>query len=130
MAAEPASVDRICRQGSNSGGFERDVEWELLDHEARHPGMRVEVRSGGLIAGRERRQRHVFEANAGRMAGRVVDVGCDRAILRALVPGSYVGLDRFGDPDVRVDLLSGRPLPLRDRLTPRPLPDIGRGIEP
>jgi hypothetical protein len=115
MAAEPASVDRIRRQGTSSGGFERAVNWELLDYEAHHPGMRVEVRSGELIAGRERRQRHVFEAHAERMAGRVVDVGCDRAALRALVPGHYVGLDLFGDPDVRVDLLSGRPLPLRDR---------------
>ncbi len=115
MAAEPASVERIRRQGSNSGGFEKGVEWELLDHEAHHPGMRVEVRSGDLIAGRERRQSHVFEANAERMTGRVVDVGCDRATLRSLVPGPYVGLDLFGDPDVKVDLLSGQALPLRDR---------------
>ena len=115
MAAEPASVERIRRQGANSGGFERGVEWELLDHEAHHPGMRVDVRSGDLIAGRERRQRHVFETHRELMAGRVVDVGCDRAALRALVPGRYVGIDLFGEPDVRVDLLSGRPLPLRDR---------------
>jgi methyltransferase family protein len=115
MAVRPASVERIRRQGSNSGGFERAVEWELLDHPAHHPGLRVEVRGGERIAGRERRQRHVFESHRERMTGVVVDVGCDRAVLRSLVSGRYVGLDRFGDPDVRADLLTGRPLPLRDR---------------
>lgn len=115
MVSGPAAVERIRRQGSNSGGFEHAVDWELLDHAAHHPGMRLEVRSGDLIAGRERRQRHVFEAHRERMAGRVADVGCDRAALRALVPGRYVGLDLFGDPDVRVDLLSGWALPLEDR---------------
>lgn len=115
MAIRQASLDRVSRQGSNSGGFEHAVEWELLDHERHHPGLRVEVRGGESIAGRERRQRHIFESNRERMAGTVVDVGCDRAALRPLVPGRYVGLDRFGDPDVKVDLLSGQPLPLRDR---------------
>ncbi|MES1242675.1 MAG: hypothetical protein ABUT39_13755 [Acidobacteriota bacterium] len=115
MAVQPASVDRIRRQSTSSGGFERRVDVGLLDHEAHHPGMRVEVRGGEAIAGRERRQSHVWESNRERMAGRVVDVGCDRAALRALVPGPYVGLDLFGDPDVRVDLLSGGALPVRDR---------------
>ena len=56
MAAQPASVDRIRRQGSNSGGFERAVDWELLDHERHHPGMRVEVPSLPLHQGTYRIQ--------------------------------------------------------------------------
>lgn len=114
MSVAPASVDRIRKQGSNSGGFEREIDWELLDHATHHPGMRMETRSGKLVAGREQRQKHIHEANRELMTGRVVDVGCDRAALRSLV-NHYVGLDRFGDPDVLVDLLSGQPLPLRDR---------------
>lgn len=114
MTAAQTSVDRILKQGSNSGGFEREIDWSLLDHAAHHPGMRVETRSAKLVAGRGQRQAHIHEANRERMTGRVVDVGCDRAALRSLV-SRYVGLDRFGDPDVLVDLLSGKPLPLRDR---------------
>ncbi|RMH18956.1 MAG: methyltransferase domain-containing protein [Acidobacteria bacterium] len=114
---DPASRLRIERhQERVSGGLLAPVDWSRLDHRRHHPGMEVEIRAAALIAGRQRRQRYVYEACAEPCAsGRVVDVGCDRAHLRELVPGPYVGIDRWGDPDVRFDLLSGLPLPLADR---------------
>ncbi len=112
---DPDSIERIRRQAGNSGGFEPKVDPDLLDHAVHHPGMRTEIRAGALVAGRGTRQRYVYETHRDLMTGVVVDVGCDRAAMRSMVPGRYVGLDLFGDPDVRVDLLSGSPLPLRDR---------------
>jgi hypothetical protein len=39
------------------------------------------------------------------VAGKVLDVGCDEAHLRTLVPGiEYTGIDVGGKPDLHVDL--------------------------
>ena len=39
------------------------------------------------------------------LRGRVLDVGCDMARLRAsMCRGDYIGIDMYGDPDVRVHL--------------------------
>lgn len=109
--------DRIRRQAANSGGFRHPVQWSRLDHERHHPGMAVTFLGEDRIAGRERRQTLIAELHPQLLDGVVVDVGCDRAHLRRQVeePGRYLGIDLFGDPDIRFDLLSGRPLPLRDR---------------
>ncbi len=111
---DPRTAARIRRQQLNSGGFERDIDWQRLDHSRHHPDIEVVFAPSTLVAGRERRQRHIYEANRQWCDKTVVDVGCDRGRLGQLVTGRYLGLDRFGMPDVRVDLLSGAPLPLRD----------------
>jgi hypothetical protein len=55
ISVAPASVDRIRKQGSNSGGFEREIAWELLDHETHHPGIDTfGFHRGGLATERER----------------------------------------------------------------------------
>lgn len=112
---DPRSVDRIRRQETNSGGFAEAVVWERLDHRRHHPALEVRFGDGAVVEGRKSRQRYIAAAYGAWLGGRVVDVGCDRALLRPLVPGHYVGIDLFGDPDVRFDLQSGRPLPLADR---------------
>ncbi len=47
--------------------------------------------------------------------GRVLDVGCDQAYLRQMLPGrSYVGVDRVGAPDLCLDLERLTYLPFQD----------------
>jgi SAM-dependent methyltransferase len=49
------------------------------------------------------------------LQGRVLDVGCDRAELKALLPGcEYVGVDVAGAPDVHLDIEKADRLPFRD----------------
>jgi len=47
------------------------------------------------------------------LTGSVLDVGCDVRHLADLVPGSYLGVDIAGSPDLRVDL--EEPLPFEAR---------------
>ena len=49
--------------------------------------------------------------------GRVLDVGCDMAILRDLLPlnASYTGIDIGGDPDLRLNLEKIERLPFDDK---------------
>lgn len=50
------------------------------------------------------------------VSGRVLDVGCDEAHLKTLVPGlDYTGIDVGGKPDLRIDLESTERLPFPDR---------------
>jgi SAM-dependent methyltransferase len=50
------------------------------------------------------------------LRGRVLDVGCDRAVLRAFcAPGSYVGIDLSEEADVRQDLMADGRLPFAER---------------
>ena len=50
------------------------------------------------------------------VAGKVLDVGCDEAHLRTLVPGiEYTGIDVGGKPDLRIDLEATERLPFDDR---------------
>ncbi len=61
---------------------------------------------------RAARTRYVAERFRPYLATRVLDVGCDRAPLRGLVPGAgYVGLDLTPEADVRHDLDAAAPLP-------------------
>lgn len=46
----------------------------------------------------------------------MLDVGCDEAHLKSLVPGiRYTGIDVGGKPDLVVDLESAERLPFGDR---------------
>lgn len=50
------------------------------------------------------------------LRGRVLDVGCDRAVLRPFcAPGSYVGIDLSAEADVRQDLMANGRLPFGER---------------
>lgn len=50
------------------------------------------------------------------LSGKVLDVGCDEAHLRRLVPGiQYTGIDLGGTPDVVLDLEAAERLPFGDR---------------
>jgi SAM-dependent methyltransferase len=65
----------------------------------------------------ERLERSRFIASHLRLylSGKVLDVGCDEAHLRGLVPGiDYTGIDIGGKPDVRVDLETADKLPFAD----------------
>lgn len=65
---------------------------------------------------RHERQAFAYANFAGEIRGPVLDVGCDERSLRGyLPPGTrYIGVDHFGAPTVRADLLSGS-LPFHDR---------------
>lgn len=49
------------------------------------------------------------------LRGRVLDVGCDKAVLRQLLPRvGYTGVDVGGDPDIRLNLEKVDRLPFDD----------------
>jgi SAM-dependent methyltransferase len=49
------------------------------------------------------------------LAGKVLDVGCDRSNLKTLIPDiAYTGLDIAGDPDVKLNLETMDRLPFDD----------------
>lgn len=65
----------------------------------------------------ERRLRSEYIANRFRplLKGKVLDVGCDRALLKELVPGlDYYGIDIGGTPDRIVDLEKEDQVPFPD----------------
>lgn len=67
------------------------------------------------IGNRDERARFIARRFARYLTGRVLDVGCDRARLRQLVPGlDYVGIDVGGTPDLVVNLERER-IPFPDR---------------
>jgi SAM-dependent methyltransferase len=50
------------------------------------------------------------------LTGRVLDVGCDKAVLKTLLPSlDYTGIDIDGTPDLRLDLERVDKLPFPDR---------------
>jgi SAM-dependent methyltransferase len=64
---------------------------------------------------REDRSRFIARRFAPYLTGRVLDVGCDRAHLKRLVPGlDYLGIDVGGTPDLVVNLEQQR-LPFAER---------------
>ncbi len=49
------------------------------------------------------------------LIGKVLDVGCDQAVLKRLLPGiSYVGVDIGGTPDIQLNLEQIERLPFAD----------------
>ena len=67
------------------------------------------------IDNREERSRFIARRFLPLIQGRVLDVGCDRAHLKRLVPGlDYVGIDVGGTPDRVVNLEQER-IPFADR---------------
>lgn len=49
------------------------------------------------------------------ITGRVLDVGCDRALLKTMIPGlDYTGIDFGGTPDIMINLEKIERLPFED----------------
>jgi len=74
------------------------------------------IREFVSIKNREARSAFTAHRFAPYIKGRVLDVGCDRAHLKQLVPGlDYVGIDVGGTPDITVNLEKERiPFPDQD----------------
>jgi SAM-dependent methyltransferase len=49
------------------------------------------------------------------LGGSLLDVGCDRAVLRGLARGPYVGIDFSPEADLRLDLMKEPHLPFPER---------------
>jgi len=65
---------------------------------------------------RQDRPRFIGRRFAPYLGGRVLDVGCDRAVLREVVgPSRYVGVDVSEEADVHLDLDRTERLPFEDR---------------
>jgi len=64
---------------------------------------------------RQDRSRYIVERFGRFLKGRVIDVGCDLAVLRSLLPEcQYTGIDVAGTPDVRLNLEKTDRLPFDD----------------
>ena len=69
-----------------------------------------------LFGERTDRPRFLAERFSAALSGNVLDVGCDRAVLRGFVgPERYVGIDLSPEADVRQDLMANGRLPFEDR---------------
>ncbi len=67
------------------------------------------------FATRQDRPRFMSQRFSAVLEGRILDVGCDRAVLREFVGAElYTGIDRSEEADIRHDLQSGGPLPFAD----------------
>ena len=76
-------------------------------------GMNVDLRSFGRRADRTQ---YALEHFGAYIKGRVLDVGCDEAVLRKLAPElDYTGVDIGGAPDVKLDLEKTSHLPFADK---------------
>ncbi|MFT7618160.1 MAG: SAM-dependent methyltransferase [Planctomycetota bacterium] len=64
---------------------------------------------------RQDRPRFMTQRFADVLRGRILDVGCDRAVLREFVGSErYTGVDRSEEADIKHDLQNGGPLPFED----------------
>ena len=67
------------------------------------------------FADRARRSAYIAERFRSYLSGKVLDVGCDKAVLKTLIPSlDYTGIDIGGTPDLKLDL---------DRIDKLPFPD-------
>jgi 2-polyprenyl-3-methyl-5-hydroxy-6-metoxy-1,4-benzoquinol methylase len=74
--------------------------------------MRVEYIS---FASRSARSKYIANRFKRFLAGKILDVGCDKAVLRKLLPGvDYTGVDVAGDPDIRLNIEDVSNLPFDD----------------
>lgn len=117
------SIARIQNQEKNSGGFSQAIDYTLLEHSKHHPHNKKvyidnnEMAKGAkdLKEGRRNRQEFIYHTYKDLMTKTVVDIGCDQAMLRNKVTGKYIGVDNWGNPDIKFNLNSGEPLPLKDK---------------
>lgn len=64
--------------------------------------------------GRQQRIQYLVQRYHRYLQGRILDVGCDEAHLRAYYPGRYCGIDRGPAADIALDLECGT-LPFQDQ---------------
>jgi len=79
--------------------------------------MRQKVVNVELNAFRSRMERSEYVARRYQalLQGKVLDVGCDQAVLRNLLPQSeYTGVDIGGAPDIELNLETAERLPFPD----------------
>src|SRR5574340_621727 len=75
---------------------------ERVIDEKRITTMKVEYIYFGT---RMDRAKYIVQRFSYALQGRVLDVGCDKALLRGLLPHvTYTGIDINGDPDIKVNL--------------------------
>jgi SAM-dependent methyltransferase len=61
------------------------------------------------------RAEYIASRFGGYLTGKVLDVGCDKASLKPLLPSAqYLGIDVQGQPDMRLDLEKAEVLPFED----------------
>lgn len=64
---------------------------------------------------REERSKYISDRFGGFLKGKVLDVGCDKAVLKRLLPDiTYAGVDVSGEPDIRLNLESIDNLPFEN----------------
>lgn len=65
---------------------------------------------------RANRTEYLVQHFGGYLVGKVLDVGCDKGLLRTLLPesSSYTGIDIAGEPEISLDLEKVERLPLDD----------------
>jgi len=74
--------------------------------------MKVEY---GSFPDRSKRSEFIARRFGSVLAGRILDVGCDRALLRKLLPrADYTGIDMGGAPDLTINLEKIDRLPFED----------------
>lgn len=74
--------------------------------------MRVEY---AFFNTRAARSEYIAKNFAQAIKGKVLDVGCDKAVLKKLIPGlEYTGIDVGGEPDLRINLEEIERLPFDD----------------
>lgn len=69
-----------------------------------------------LFRVRANRTEYLVQHFGGYLGSKVLDIGCDRGLLRALLPesSSYTGVDIAGEPDISLDLEKVERLPFND----------------
>lgn len=78
--------------------------WDMLDVNRIY--TRFETVEGRSTT-RQARQEYCYRRFGKYFGDRVLDVGCDRGVIRKLQRGFYVGIDRHGEPDLKADLEGG-----------------------
>lgn len=66
-----------------------------------------------FFRGREEKMNILANVFQPYLSGEILDVGCDRQFLKPRVTGRYIGIDRYGTPDIYVNVEEG--LPFKDQ---------------
>jgi SAM-dependent methyltransferase len=74
--------------------------------------MRVDY---SAFSARADRTKYIVNSFGQYISGKVLDVGCDKAVMKKLLPAiDYIGVDIAGEPDIRLNLEEMDALPFSD----------------